>query len=421
MRALVLAGGHSQIFLIKEIKSRGIYTILADNSESALAIPYADKFRKVNILDYDAVEKVAREENVDFIVTACADQIILTMAKVSERLNKPCYVDYATAAKVSDKSSMKQICREYDIPTSKSIVLQQLDYNALESFRYPLVVKPTDGYSAKGITKVLDKDGLQHAFERALAAGRTKDVIIEEFIDGSEVTIDGYCEDGKAILLSVSNTEKLKLQDLFLAYRTWYPATVSDVVHDKIEKTMQKIADACKLKNGPMHCQMIVDGDDIFVLEFCARTGGGAKYTLVRRATGFDPFKPVVDLALGKVYHYERKAPEAKYISNLFLYGKTGFFDHVEGFEELLNKKVICDYCVFRSKGSEIKGVSTSSDRVASITVEADSLQEMQEKFDEAVKNIKAISTEGVDLIRRELIGPLEYSEVDGKAVASRW
>ena len=84
MKALVLAGGFPQIELIKQLKVRGIETILADYNEEPVAKKYADKFYQVSTLDIDAVRKVAKDEQVDFLITVCTDQALLTVAKVSE-------------------------------------------------------------------------------------------------------------------------------------------------------------------------------------------------------------------------------------------------------------------------------------------------------------------------------------------------
>ena len=117
MKALVLAGSCSQIVLLNQLKERGIYTILADNNVNAIARPYADQFVKVDILNVEAVKKVAEEEKVDFLITVCADQVLITVAKVSEMLGLPCYIDVKTACDVSDKSHMKAIFHEHGIPT----------------------------------------------------------------------------------------------------------------------------------------------------------------------------------------------------------------------------------------------------------------------------------------------------------------
>ena len=94
MKALVIAGGIPQIELVKQLKSRGISTVLADGSPNAVARPYSDIFYHVNIFDIPAVKEIAEKEKVDFLLTVCADQVLLVVAEVSEMLGLPCYIDY---------------------------------------------------------------------------------------------------------------------------------------------------------------------------------------------------------------------------------------------------------------------------------------------------------------------------------------
>lgn len=94
MKAFVIAGGLPQIELIKQLKARGITTVLADGNENAIARPYADVFYRIPIFDIEAVKEVAVREQVDFIITVCADQVLLVVAQVSEMLGLPCYLDY---------------------------------------------------------------------------------------------------------------------------------------------------------------------------------------------------------------------------------------------------------------------------------------------------------------------------------------
>jgi len=94
----------------------------------------------------------------------------------------------------------------------------------------------------------------------------------------------------------------------------------------------------------------------VFVLEFSARTGGGVKYQLIRRVSGFDVIAAVVDLTLGLKPHVVMVQPESKYISNEFIYCKEGIYHHVEGFEELKAEGVLSDYFIFKWKGAEFDG-----------------------------------------------------------------
>ena len=94
MKALVVAGGMPQITLIKQLKERGVETVLVDGSSSPVALPYPDKFYNVDIFDIGAVKDIAIKEKVDFLITVCADQVLLVVAQISEELGMPWYIDY---------------------------------------------------------------------------------------------------------------------------------------------------------------------------------------------------------------------------------------------------------------------------------------------------------------------------------------
>lgn len=403
-KALVLAGSCPQIVLISQLKERGFYTILADNNVNAIARPYADEFVKVDLLNVEAVKKVAEELKVDFLITVCADQVLITVAKVSEALGLPCYIDVETACDVSDKSHMKDIFHKFDIPSSKHVFMEALDLEKISDMEYPLVVKPADAYSSKGVRKVTNLDELYTFFAEAKQISRSGIVIVEEFVEGAEITVDYQIVDGKAYLLSASNTEKVDYKDRFLAFRTRYPAAVSPETLERIRVIGQKIADAFQLKNTPMLVQLLTDDKRESVLEFCARNGGGAKYLLIKHTTGFDPITAVIDLTLGNRVEPPVELTGSRYLTNEFLYAVPGTFDHLEGFEELKQAGILTEYWQFKWKGAEVINAATSSDRIASITITADTYEELVEKHNKAASVIKLIDVNGNDIMRHDLL-----------------
>ena len=409
MRVLVVAGGISQAALIQELKSRGIYTILADRNPQAVAVAYADAFFEISTLDEEGIYQLALKENVDAVLTACADQVLSITAKVSERLGLPCYIDYHTATLVSDKKYMKDIFVKNGVPTSKYVVMGTYDEEKIIDFEFPLIVKPVDSYSSRGVRKVLDYEEMRKAFDEAIAISRTKTAIIEEFCIGEELTIDAYVENGVAHVLAISINDKIADKDRFVIYRTKNPAPISDKIKGMIQATAQKIADAFSLKDSPMLIQMIFDGKKISVLEFCARTGGCIKFRLIKKVSGFDVIKAVADLTFGEKPHVGELVTENKYVVNTFLYCKPGIFDHAEGFEELKREGFISEYYIFASKGKEYKTITCSGDRVGGFTLQGDDLQELQEKYAVAISRIKAVDENGNDLIRHDLVAELEY------------
>lgn len=422
MKALVVAGGMPQIALIEELKSRGIGTVLVDGAPEPLARPHADKFYQINVFDIEGVKKIAREEKVDFAITVCADQVLLVVAQVAEELNLPWYIDHATAKLVSDKALMKRIFVEHGIPTSRHVVLPALDEFAVAHLRYPLIVKPVDAYSSKGVKKVRTPGNLRMAFGEAQAIGRSPNVIVEEFFEGEEISVDLFLEDGKAHVLCISNSEKVRDDDHFAIFRGKFPAHASEALKTRIAVVCQQIAEAFRLENGPMLVQMLSDGTDITVLEFCARTGGAMKWLLVQRASGVDVIKAVVDLTLGLRPDIRIRSPENRFIANDFIYCRPGVFDRLEGFDEQLRRGNISDYRALRPRGMSFTGtIASSTDRVAGFTVQADTLAEFNRKHREFVSGVRVLDTNGRDIMRHDLLPDWECeSPAGGNAMEGR-
>ena len=403
MKALVLCGGNPQVALIKELKTRGIFAILADGNEKVAAVPYADKFYKVSTLDIGGIEKIAVTEKVDMILSVCADQMLLVAAQLSEKLNLPCYIDYETAKNVSSKEYMKIIFVEHGIPTAKHIVGKMVSHESINGLALPLIVKPVDCYSSRGVKKVENYDELVSAFENAKNYSRTGTAIVEEFIDGSELSVDIYVESGKVNILCIRSLDKIPNSEKFIICRGNYPAKISEKARNRVQEVAQKMADAFGLKDTPMLIQMKINDEQIHILEFCARTGGGIKYHLMPKVSGFDVVKAVLDLTLGEKPHVELKPLDA-YIVDEFLYCNPGVLDHAEGFEELLESGIIDHYEIYKPKGHSFGEINSSGDRMAYFSVVADTEEELRRKHRIAGEAVKALDVNGIDLIRHEII-----------------
>lgn len=404
MKALVLCGGYPQIALIEQLKKRGIKTLLADRNENVVARAYADEFYPVSVLDVDAVRRLAREQKVDFLITVCADQVLQVVAQVSEELGLPCYLDYATAVKVSKKSEMKKTFFEGGVPTSRFAVMDHYDPALLCDFVYPLIVKPVDAYSSRGVCRVNTPEELSPALENALAISRSKDAIVEEFVEGREITVDVYVEEGRAHVLCMSVLDKIGEDGKFIIHRSHVPAPVTEQEALAVADAAQKIADAFGLKNTPMLIQLILNDRGVFVLEFCARTGGGIKYLMIPKISGFDVVEAVVELTLGKKPHVSEEKRSNKHFINEFLYCRPGTFDRLCGFEACLQEGLIVDFKQFKASGTVMGEICGSGDRVAYFSVEGESREELLAKHRAVNERIAALSAEGEDLLRHDLL-----------------
>ncbi len=411
MKALVLAGGFPQIDLINKLKGRKIETVLADYYNYPVARDYADRFYRISTLDVEAIKQLAVEEKVDFVITVCTDQALLTVARVSEELGLPCYINYEMARNVTNKAYMKKLFADNNVPSSKYVIADSLASIDLSDWQYPLIVKPVDCNSSKGVRRVDNSENLKSAFNEAVMFSRTDTAIVEEYITGKELSVDAYVEAGKAIILDITASEKLKDNDRFIIFRTWHPAIISNALSDKIRTVAQQISDSFGIKDAPMLIQLLTDGETVSVVEFSARTGGGVKHLSINRRTGVDVVSAVIDLTMGIKPHITVKQPLTAFMVDEYIYCTPGTFDHVEGFDELKSSGVITDYYVFRCKQSVFDTVENSGDRVGGFTIVGNTMAELKEKHDCVNKTVRIMSVENKDIMNHELLVDFNYQE----------
>lgn len=402
MKVVVLAGGADQIALISELKKRGCYVVLVDYFQNPPAKEYADIHVVASTLDDAKVKEIAQEYGADLICTACTDQALLTVAKVSEELNLPCYISYQTALNVTNKTYMKQRMTQCSIPTSRYITTREVNLSQFADFEFPLVVKPADCNSSKGVIKVHDMVQLEEKLVEAISFSRTRTAIVEEFKEGDEVSADFYIEGSNVKYLSATSSLKIKNRNSFTIKSSVYPV-ITQEQKGKIISLAQDIADAFNLNDCPLLIQMIVNGDEVNVIEFSARMGGGSKYHLIKVLSGVDIMSKYVDLILGDK-PVVNPSDQVKYARMNYVYCNPGILDRVEGFETLLADKVIDKSFVYKTRGMSITAAATSGDRAAGYLITAESQQELAKKEAVVESVLKVISAEGHDIMIHNLV-----------------
>lgn len=402
MKILVLAGGADQVALIKELKLRGHEVVLLDYFENPPAKPYADKHIVASTLDVEAVERYAKEESVSLICTACTDQALLTVSYVSERLGLPCYIDYQTGLNVTNKSYMKKVLTDNDIPTARFSIVDKPDIEIIQGFKFPLVVKPVDCNSSKGVKKVESIEEYRQYITEAIQYSRSNTAIVEEYKEGKEISADFYIENGVAKLLSATTSLKINNRKSFTILCSDYP-TLNESQEIKVTQIAQDISKAFNLDNTPLLVQMIANDNEINVIEFSARMGGGSKYKLIEVLSGVNIMSKYVDRILGG-YPEVKPSKQVDYCKMVYIYCNPGIYDHMEGLEMMKEEGMIDEYFLYKTKGMEIHKAETSGDRPSGYLCSASTADELSKKIKYVDSHIKAISNMGVDMMMHGLL-----------------
>lgn len=400
--ALVLGGTSPHVLLVNKLHERSYYVVLVDYLPNPPAKHVADEHIQASTLDKDKILAIAKERNASLVISTCIDQANSVCCYVAEQLNLPHPYSYETSLYVTNKGLMKGRMKEFDIPSSSYILTKSVDAVDWSKVSFPCVVKPVDCNSSKGVHRADSIEEVILYVAEALKLSRTEEAIIEGYCEGDEIQVDCVALENNAEVVMTRSKVKVNGDNeaVLNSFGSIVPAQVSDNVLPKLKQIAVNIAKGFGLHNTPFFYQAIVSGDEVNVLEFAPRVGGGLSYYMIKNFVGFDVVEAAVESFLGKPISIGYHIPKMLYRTCL-LYSRPCIFDHIEGMEMLKEEGLIKEFFITKSKGEKIDGDMRSSNRVGSFVVEASEIDELNEKVCRCMDSVGVIDTNGNNVIIR--------------------
>ena len=403
--AIVLGGTNPHISLIQNLKNRGYYTILVDYLENPPAKAFADEHLVISTLDHLYVKKIAEERKASLVISLCIDQANVTACYVSEKLGLSAPYSYKTSINVTNKKKMKETLLRNKIPSAKYQITSDLSEFNYKDFKYPLIIKPVDSNSSKGVQKIDNSDQLKNIFEKTKNYSREGSVVIEEFQKGKEIGVDCVIKDTEAYI--IMTRERIKLSEEGVngqqqIHGSIWPASISQEGILKLQSLAKKIADCFHLNNTPLMIQTIFFDDTFNVIEFAARIGGGENYNIIKRHTGFDMINAGIESFLHNSIDLFYDQPNGFY-GDLYLYVSSCILGKIIGLKTLKDKGIIEDFHIFKNIGDEIGSELSSNNRIGSLIVKASSKDLVFERLIKAVEAIQIFDSKGNNVFLKDL------------------
>jgi biotin carboxylase len=353
------------------------------------------------------VLEIASNLKANLVISACIDQTLPIACYVAEKLKLPSPFSYETALNATNKCYMKKQMTRTGIPTSRFVAIDSVAAVDKIDLEFPLMVKPTDSHGSFGVRKVNTKDELKQFAVAALRISRSGSAIVEEYRQGMEVSVDAYVGDTDTRVLMWANIRKKRISsNINLIFQTIIPAPISPKAVERIGEVVRDLAAAFALKNTPILVQTIVNQDQVNVIEFAPRIGGGSKHKTIRRVTGFDVLNALVDSFLGIRPKLEFSS-NGKCFSRSHIYALPGKFGRVQNVDRLLANGVIEEFNLFKTPGMDIGENFASKDRVGSFLVSADSLDALLRKIGTAVDSLEVFDLAERPIMRKDIFeGP---------------
>jgi biotin carboxylase len=271
----ILGASYLQLPLVEKARQMGIEThVFAWDNPEAVCKSVADFFYPVSVLEKDAILEKCREIQIDGITTIATDICIPVIAYVAEELHLPGN-SLETALKATHKGLMRQAFEKNGVNSPKSGTFTP--ESALPEFDFPLIVKPTDRSGSRGVTLVRNVSGLRAAIERACEESIEGKAVVEEYIEGDEVSVESISFQNEHYILAI--TDKVTTgSPYFVELEHHQPSVLSDQVQQNIRVETLKALKALQIENGASHAEFkITASGRVVAIEVGARLGGDFK------------------------------------------------------------------------------------------------------------------------------------------------
>jgi biotin carboxylase len=317
----------------------GLEVMAVDGNAQAVGFPLAHHPVNVSTLNVPAVLDVARRFRPHGIMTVGSDRAVSAVAEVGHALGLPGLASQA-AHRANSKLEMRRAFHAHAIPAPRFTEVRSADeaQEAAAGLGLPVVVKPVDNAAQRGVQRVAALEDIPSAFVEARRFSGTDTVLVEECVEGPEITVNSFSLDGHMYPVLVADRFTNPPPYLGIALAHVYPSTWARPWYERVVEITRQALQALGIDQGPGYTQLRIDEEGPKVMEIGARIGGGRETELMALLGGPDWISAQIRLALGDPLTAEDVVlpPSAREQAGIvkFIFAPPGTVTAVSGVEQ---------------------------------------------------------------------------------------
>ena len=391
MKKLLIIGANPEtISLIEKAKLMGIKTYVTDYNKMTYAKKFADVPCDVDGMDVDGLVALVKKEHIDAVLVGVAEALIPTYCKVCEVLDYPCFASMEQFEIMISKDNFKNTCRKYHVPVVPEYSLDEID-----KIEYPVIVKPVDSSSSKGISICQNREQLDAA------------ILIEKYMDGLEVIIYDVIQDGNPIMVAMcdryTSKEQKGITQLPSAYI--FPSKHMERYKAEVDEHVKNMLRGMHVQNGVLFLQSFIENGSVYIYEPGFRLNGAQEHMIVSELTGIDAKELLINYAFtGKMSEKnvaDRADPYFHHmvackLSPLVKEGKIG---KITGVEKIRRFNGVVAVNPNYEDGEVVAGLGTQRQMAANIFIVAPTMELLKERVDAVIENFHVTDENGENML----------------------
>jgi biotin carboxylase len=381
-RLLVLGAGPAQLGLLEAARKRGVFTIAVDRDPSAAGFALAERRAIISTEDERGIERLAAAERINGVIAPGIDWPVGIAARVAAKVGAPHPLAPSTAGLAVSKARQRERLGAAGVPQP----VWKLVTAAEEGLPVPCVVKAPDRQGQRGLSVVREPRELAAAIETAVEASRTGAALVEELVEGPEVTVNAFSTGGTFHPLTVTDRITADPPAFGVALAHVWP---SEIEEQPAVEAARRAVEALGITEGPTYTQVRLGHGGPQVIELAARLGGGHDAELCQAALGVDLNDLALSAALGEEVTAPDPHPRVGGASTVFLVPLPGELLALEGVDEAARAEGVIAVRVYRRPGFQLGELRVGADRAGAVQAVGDSRAEAYERAKAAAALIR--------------------------------
>lgn len=393
---MLLGGIRYLLPVIKAAHEQGYHVITADYLPDNIAHQYSDEYVNVSIIDKEAVLKVAKEKDIDGIMSFGVDPGVVSASYVQEQMGLPSFGPHESVVILQNKDNFRAFLAEngFNVPWAFGFSSVAQAYQSRDRFSYPLIVKPTDSAGSKGCTKVESDEELMPALEYAMKHSISGKIIVEEFLEkrGCSSDTDSYAQDGRLRFVSFSaqRFDDKAVNPYTPAAYSW-PSTFTKEEEEYLTSEIQRLITLLGLKTAVFNIETRVGTNGRpYIMELTPRGGGNRLCEMLRYATGVDMITAIIRAIVGDEPAQITQKPYDGHWAEVILHAdRDGEFVALE-IDPTLEAEVV-EEDLWVKTGDKVRGFEGANDAIGTLVLKFASQDALVEALARQNKWLKVI------------------------------
>lgn len=383
-KKIMLLGGIRYLLpVIKAAHEQGYYVITADYIPDNIAHKYSDEYVNVSIIDKEAVLRVAREKQIDGIMSFGVDPGVVSASYVQNQMGLPSFGPFESVEILQNKDKFRAFLTDhgFNVPKAKGYSRAEDAMADAAVWGYPIIVKPTDAAGSKGVTRVDWSSQLKAAVDYAFEKSISGHIIIEDFIEkaGCSSDTDSFSVDGKLKFVSFcAQRFDLNATNPYTPAAYSWPSTFTKEQEAYLTSEIQRLITLLGMKTNVYNIETRVGNNGKpYIMELTPRGGGNRLCEMLRYATGVDMITAITRAMVGDPIEPIVQRPYNGHWAEIILHAdKDGVYDHLEISKDLPAEVVEEDLWV--KKGDKVESFEGANNAIGTLVLKFNSAEELE-------------------------------------------